>query len=351
MNIPWAIPNINNEDKEYVKGIINSGWYSMGKEVKKLEEGMKKWTNREYCIATTNGTTALEVMLKGLGVGKGDEVIIPALTYIATAYGISNVGATPIFVDVNDTMTINPKLIEEKISSKTKLIMTVDLIGYPCDYDSIVDICDTHQIQLVVDGAQSLCVMYNGVPTIKYGIASTISFHSAKILTTVEGGMIFTDSEELNDRFRMIRNQGEGKTKYIHEELGSNCRLSDVHAGFGVSQLNRLDKTMKHRRDLVRHYEKECKSRGIRFVDVPDKNNFIFIILYNKRNALAEYLKQNGVDTRIIYPMTVPQQPLYNSKQSFHKAEWFSNHSLSLPLYNDLTKKDIDYIIKKIGEF
>ena len=353
MRIPWAIPNITPDDVEYVKDILDSGWYTMGKVVKLLEDNMAQYVGRKHAIAVNNGTSALEVLLRTLDISYGDEVIVPAFSYIASATSISLVGATPVFVDVDKTMTIDPTKIEEAISSNTKAVMAVDLCGCPCDYDALAQKCKEQDIKLLVDGAQSLGSTYREKSCISYGTMATTSFHAAKILTTVEGGMVFTDDDDLAEKARAIRSHGESEVKYVHSYLGGNFRMTDLSAGFAIPQLERYEKTLEERRKKVGSYKHLLESI-VETVEIRKEGrscNFIFPIFHEQRDGLVNYLKKKGIDTRKIYPMTIPQQPIYKHPKTFPLAEWFCQRTVSLPLYAELTSEQIEFICEKIKEF
>jgi perosamine synthetase len=353
MKIPWAIPNTKPEDVEYVKEILDSGWYTMGKVVRLLEEKMAGYVGAKHGIAVNNGTIALEVVLRSLNIGENDEVIVPAFSYIASATSVNLAGAKPVFIDVDKSMTINPDLIDDKVTKKTKAVMAVDLTGSPCNYDLLNKKCEELGLTLIVDGAQSLGSIFNDKSCISYGLMGTTSFHAAKIITTVEGGMIFTDDDNLSNIARAVRTHGEGEEKYVHKFLGGNYRMTDISAGFGIKQIDRYDKTLKERAEKVELYKKLLRNI-IEFLEVRNNSvscNFIFPIFYEKREELASFLKAKGVDTRKIYPMTIPQQPIYNIKESYPVSEWFCDRTLSLPLYADLASEQIKYVCENIREF
>ncbi|MBS3078838.1 DegT/DnrJ/EryC1/StrS family aminotransferase [Candidatus Pacearchaeota archaeon] len=352
MKIPWAIPNIIEEDKNFAKDIIDSGWYGMGNIVELFEKNMAKYIGVKHAIAVNNGTSAIEVLLRALNIGEGDEVIVPAYSYIATASAVNLIGAQPLFVDVDETMTINPEEIDKVITNRTKAIMCVDLTGNPCDYSKLLEKSKIYNVPLIVDGAQSLGSKYNNKSCLSYGIASTTSFHAAKILTTIEGGMIFTNDFELMKTIKKIRNQGEGENKYLHEILGGNYRMTDVAAAFGIKQLERIEKTLKKREEKVDYYKKLLNGH-VKYLDV--KNNyssyFIFPVFIKDRDKLYEFLKNNGIETRKIYPRTIPKQPLYKNRENFPVAEKFCRETLSLPLYDKISFEEIEYVCNKIKEF
>ena len=354
MDVPWAIPNIVSEDIEYVKKILDSGWYTMGKEVQKLEKIMEKYTSRKHAIAVNNGTSALEVMLRTMDIQYGDEVIVPALSFVATATSVSLVGATPVFCDVNKNITIDVDKIDEVMTDKTKAVIAVDFAGTPCEYSELVEKCEQNDIDLFVDGAHSLGSKYNGKSCLSYGVISTCSFHAAKIFTTVEGGVVFTDDKDLAEKASAIRSHGETDEKYVHRFLGGNFRMTDIVAGFGIKQMQRYETTLVEREKKVNLY-KQLLTGKIEFLDIKDTDkicdNFLFLVFDEKRDMLADFLKKKGIDTRKQYPLTIPQQPIYNEKRRYPLAEKYCKTSLSPPLYAELTDEKIEYICEKISEF
>ena len=353
MKIPWAIPNIQKDDVSAVKKVLQTGWLSMGEEVKTFEERMASYLNIEFAVAVNNGTAALDVALKCIGIKKGDEVIIPALTYIATGNAILYNSGTPVFVDIDDTLNIDCSLIEEKITEKTKAIMNIDLGGNVSDYTHLQKIAKKYNIPLIVDGAQSLGSEYHGVKCCTHGIINTTSFHAAKILTTVEGGMVFTNNKETFLRAQAIRNQGED-TKYIHKYLGNNYRMMDLVATIGNTQIKRFQETLQQRKEMVKYYKNNLEN-----VEYPRELsdtiscNFFFLILVENRHELNAYLNGNGIETRITYPMPINKQPLFSrfSKELFSVATETSQKVISLPLHYALTKEEQDYITEKINSF
>ncbi len=244
MKISWSSPNIQEEELQAVLKVLRSGWVSMGKEVKKFEEKMSSFLDIEFAVALNNGTSALDVALKCIDIKKGDEIIIPGLTYIATGNAILYNNGIPVFVDIDETLNIDPTLIEDKITDKTKAIINIDLGGNPANYDQLLNISKKHNVILIVDGAQSFGSEYRGVKCCTHGLINTTSFHVANPLTTIEGGMIFTRDEKLCSKAKVIRNQGE-TSKYYHPYLGNNYRMTDLNAAIGNSQLARFEKNIK----------------------------------------------------------------------------------------------------------
>jgi len=346
--IRWSEPNITLLDIDYVKATLDGNWFSMGKQVALLEEKMIDISNRKYTLAINNGTSALTVALRSLGIGIGDEVIVPALSYIASATAISLVGAKPVFVDVGNNMTIETNKIKKAVTEKTKAILSVDFGGNPCNHTEIFNVALDNNLWIINDGAQSIGATHKNKPCLSYGDVSTTSFHIGKQITTVEGGMIFSDKSEIAEKCKIIRNQGEGKTKYLHEMLGGNYRMNDVLASLAIKQLEVYDIMMKARYARINKY-KEFLREHIDFMGEKGQGNFSFIILSKKRDKIAKHLKKNNIETRC-YIKTIPQQPIYNVKESFPKAEWFVKNMLLLPLHNKLSFADIKFICDKIKE-
>ena len=353
MKIPWSVPNIQDSEKEAIKKVIDSGWLSMGNEVKRFEEKVASYLNINYSIAVNNGTSALDIALKCNEFGKNDEIIMPALTYIATGNSILYNHCKPVFVDIDNTLNIDTSLIEEKITENTKALINIDLGGNPSNYDNLLKISRKNNIPLIVDGAQSFGSEYKGKKCCTHGLLNTTSFHAAKILTTIEGGMVFTDNEELKNKAQILRNQGE-TSKYMHNYLGNNYRMTDLAASIGNSQMDRLDSTLKDRKSKADYYKENLKN--IEYPEeLSDTKNcyFFFLILVNNRDKLNNYLNKNGIETRITYPLPINEQQIFKkySKEVFPVAKKISKRVISLPIHHNLTINEQDYIIKKINDF
>lgn len=353
MKIPWAKPNITKEDEAAVKRILETGWLSMGPEVNKFEDKMASYLNIKYAVAVNSGTAALDVALKCIGIKQGDEVIIPALAYIATGYAVLYNHSTPVFVDVDETLNIDTSLLEDRITNKTKAIINIDLGGNVSNYSALQRISKDNDLPLVVDGAQSLGSEYHGVKCCTHGKVNTTSFHAAKLLTTVEGGMVLTQDNNVCQQAKAIRNQGE-VSKFEHQFLGHNYRMIDLVAALGNVQIERIQETLKARKEKVDYYKNNLQN--VRYPkELPDtvNSNFLFLIFADNRDKLNKHLNKKGIDTRITYPMPINEQPVFRkySKEIFPIAKEVSQKVISLPLYHSLTRKEQDYIIKEINTF
>ena len=353
MKIPWAIPNIQLIDKKSIQRVVASGWLTMGAEVKTFEQKVCAYLGCKYAIAVNNGTAALDVALKCLNISPGDEVIIPGLTYIATGNAVIYNQGTPVFVDIDETLNLNPSLVKEKISERTKAIMNIDLGGNVSNYTELLKISKQYDIPLIVDGAQSFGSEYHGVKCCTHGVLNTTSFHAAKILTTIEGGMVLTNDERFYRTAQIIRNQGD-VSRFDHQYLGNNYRMTDVFAAIGNSQINRFPATLKKRREKVIYYREHLQD-----VEYPKELNhtvncyFFSLILTEKRDRLNQYLIQNGIETRITYPKPINEQPIFKkySSETLPTAKEYSQKIISLPLYHSLKREEQDFIIKKINSF
>lgn len=353
MKIPWSIPNFGKNDIDSINKVLKSGWLTMGGEVKKFESKLASYLNIKHAIGVNTGTAALDIALKCIGIKRGDEVIIPSLTYVATGNAVLYNNGIPVLVDIDDTLNVNTLLIEDSITEKTKAIINIDLGGNVSNYSELIKISKKHDIPLIVDGAQSLGSEYHGTKCCTHGLINTTSFHSAKILSTVEGGMIFTNDKRLEELARSIRNQGEGK-KYHHPYLGNNYRMTDITAAIGNSQITRFEETLKNRKKKAIYYIENLKN-----VEFPRElkntynSHFFFLILTKNRDKLNNYLNKNGIDTRITYPMPINEQPPFKKKNDkvFPVAKKISQEIISIPIYASLTQKQQEYIIRKINSF
>jgi len=360
MHIPWAMPYIGKEELDEVVDTIKSTWVTMGPKVKRFESEIAGYIGVKHGIAVNSGTAALDVALKMIDIQPGDEVIIPAMTYIATANAVLYQHAKPVLADIApDTYNIDPEDVSKKITNKTKCIMPIDYGGQGADYDVLMRIAEEHNVHLVVDGAQSIGGEYKGRRLCSFGEISTTSFHAAKIMTSIEGGMVFTNDDELADWARIIRNQGEDpKQKYYHTFLGHNYRMTDLHAAIGLAQFRRLDDIVKKRASIAEYYSKNLQEYAdvIKLPYVAPHNKhawFLYPILVNNCDEVQIYLHSNGIDTRRSWPLPIHKQPIYRDvfdNASYPVAEEVSKHILNLPMYYAMSQEEQDYVIKHLKD-
>lgn len=313
--IPWARPAIDDAELQAVIACMESGWLTSGPRVEAFERQMAERAGRKFGVAVSNGTAALELALRVVSIEPQDEVIVPAFSYVATASTVAMQHGVPVFIDIDPrNLGIDPNAAAARIGRRTAAILCTDHGGNPCDYAKLTALADRHGLPLIVDGAQSLGSMFAGRPTLSYGLVSTISFHAAKCITTVEGGMVFTDDEALARRMRIIRSQGEDPhRKYHHIELGHNYRMTELQAAIGLAQLQKLDALLADRQSLAAEYQKLFQRHGLTSpTGLPQADNsfFLYSIQVPQRDAVAARLKSRGIDTRVCYPMPLYRQPI-----------------------------------------
>ncbi len=364
-NIPWAKPTIGKEELAEVIDSFETDWLTMGPKVSKFEEAMASFLGVPYCIAVSNGTVALDMVLKTVDIGPGDEVIVPAMTYFATASTVSYQNAVPVFVDIEkDSFNLDPDKIEKAITDKTKAILFIDYGGNPSDVDGIISIGDKHGITVVQDAAQSLGAVYKGSPMGAQTEISTMSFHMAKVMTCVEGGMVITHNEKFKEEIVSRRNQGEPRGgKYKHVLLGTNARMTDMQAAIGLAQFRKLPDLLEQRKKVALQYDKLFSTGDIEVEIVSTKREdsrnayFFYPVLVDNRDQIADMLKEkHGIDTRIAYPMPVYSQELYSSGDAECRylecpvAEDVTSKILNLPIFPEMPEEMVNAVVNAVRE-
>jgi len=361
--IPWADPWLDKCEVAAINAVLESRWLGMGARVAEFEDKMHQYIGVKHALAVSNGTVALDLALKVLGVGPGDEVIIPAMTYVATAHAVLYQHARPVFADIElKTFNIEPASVERLITKKTKCIIYIDYGGNPADSVGLQEISERHAIPLLQDGAQSLGGGYNGSRLCKQGTISTTSFHIAKLITTIEGGMIFTDDEKIAQDLRMMRNQGEDpQRKYIHRVLGTNARMTDLQAAIGLKQIEKLDVIATRRSQIAQSYYKKFeKNEKIKLPIVREggRNAWFFVpILVENRDKVIQGLEGNGIETRIAYPMPVYEQPFFDlyreqgREYACPNAKWMTERVINLPIFYSMSDEEISFVADNVMRF
>ena len=357
MKIPVCAPEITDIDVTFVSKCVKSGWVSGESEyVEKFEKKFANYCDCKYGVTVNSGTTALQVALAALGVSKFDEVIIPTFTMIATPNSVVYMNATPVLVDSElFTWNMDSSKIEEKITSRTKVIMPVHTYGHPVDMDPILEIAEKYDLFVVEDAAEAHGAEYKGKKTGSIGDLGCFSFYANKIITTGEGGMIVTNNEELAEKAAWLRAHAFGKhgKHFYHEVLGYGYRMSGLQAALGLAQMERIEKFVSARIERAQIYNSMLADILERVTLPPDapwaKNVYwMYSILLedNLRLSRAEFMKElevEGIETRtFFYPVHV--QPLYKdmgSKESFPVADELSRKGINLPSGNDLTRDEI----------
>lgn len=350
---------IRDELVKSFESVLNSQRFIMGENLKKFEEEYAKFCGTKFCVGVASGLDALRILLMSYGIKEGDEVIVPSNTFIATVLAISYVGAKPILVEPNiTTLNIDAKLIEKKITPKTKAIIVVHLYGRVVNIDDIIKIANKYNIKIIEDAAQAHGGYFKGKRVGNLGDSAAFSFYPGKNLGALgDGGAITTNDEEIANKVYMLRNYGANK-KYYNEVKGLNSRLDELQAALLLVKLRYLDRWNKERNEIANKYYENIKNNK---VVLPLKANrdenvyHIFPVFCNERDRLQEYLSSNGIETLIHYPIPIHLQKAYSDLKhqsgDFKIAENISNQELSIPLYIGLKDEEIKYVIEVINSF
>ena len=355
-----AKPSIGKEEKDAVLNVLDSGMITEGRVTKEFEKKFAEFVGSKFAVATDSGTSALHVSLLCHGIGKDDEVITTPFTFVASVNSIKFVGAKPVFVDINeDTFNIDPSLIEEKITDKTKAILPVHLYGNPCDMDRINEIAEKHNLVVIEDACQA---HGSSVGVHNTGSVNTtcFSFHPTKNMTTVMGGMLTTNDEDISKLATKLKLCGESNF-YYYDVLGYNYRMTNVNAAIGLEQLKKLPEFNRKRRENAKYLDENIKVKGIVLPKV-DKNSKHVYHQYTvrvtndcskTRDEVIELLRSNGIFPQVYYPLSIHKQKLYEKDyngESYPITERICNEVLSLPIHPNLTQEDLNKIVDVLNE-
>jgi len=345
-------------DEAYQR-VMSSGWYILGKEVEAFEQEFAAYCGVKHCIGVGNGLDALHLILRAYGIGAGDEVIVPANTYIATWLAVSYAGAHPVPVEPDErTYNLDPELIKTAITLKTKAILVVHLYGQPADMDSINALAHKYGLKVIEDAAQAHGAVYQGKRAGRLGDAAGWSFYPGKNLGALgDAGAVTTDDDELADKIRMLRNYGS-KMKYHNLAKGFNSRLDEFQASFLRVKLKYLEEWNARRAHLAALYCELLKNTGLILPFVPAEMKaawHLFVVRARQREALQEYLQANGIGTLIHYPVPPHLQPAYQELGlpvgSFSITERIHNEVLSLPMGPHLSTMELERVVDAIQSF
>lgn len=364
MKIPFVTfkpmeAELDKELREAFDRVYTRSWYIEGVEDAAFEKAFAEYCDSKYCIGVGNGLDALFLALKALGVGAGDEVIVPSNTYIATALAVTYVGATPVFVEPDiRTFNIDPSRIEEAITDKTRAIMPVHLYGQSCDMDPIMEIAKKYGLFVVEDCAQAHGATYKGKVIGSFGDAAGFSFYPGKNLGALgDAGATVTNDEELAKKVRALGNYGSDY-KYHHIYKGNNSRLDELQAAFLATKLPHLNKMNEERRRIAQKYIDGIKNEEVILPYIPEYANpvwHIFGIRCKRRDELEKFLNDAGIGTNKHYPIPMHLQECYKDlgfkEGDFPIAEEISATELSIPMYYGMTDEEVQYVIDKVNEF
>lgn len=350
-HISLAQPQLNGNEYNYLMDAFLSTWISStGKYVTQFENVFSRYCGTEYGVATSNGTTALHLALTALGIGRGDEVIVPDITFAATINAVIYTGATPVIVDIEEeSWCIDPNEIRKAITTKTKAIIPVHIYGQPCDMGRICEIAKEHGLYVVEDCAEAHGAEWNERKMGSFGIISCFSFFGNKVITTGEGGMCITNSKELENRMRLLRDHGMSRQKkYYHEVVGYNYRMTNLQAAIGVAQVERIDEILEWRRLLEEKYRdafKGIKDLQIQRNDFRERKKIAWLVSIlvdeEKRDEIIERLKQNNIDARPFFTPLSEMEIYRKYAGNCVVSKKISKRGLNLPTTNEIDEEKI----------
>ena len=370
MNIPIAVPFLDREEEEAAAAAIRSGWVSQGPKVKEFEEKFADYVGSRFAVATTSCTTALHAVLAVSGIGPGVEVIVPSLSFIATANSVVHAGAAPVFADIDpETCNVTVETIKKVLSQKTKAVMPVHQMGLPADLDPIMDLCRKRGLVLIEDAACAIGSEYKGRRIGGHGNTACFSFHPRKVITTGEGGMITTDDPEAAARMRRFRHHGMSVSDMerhaakeviieTYPEIGYNYRMTDMQAAMGIVQLRKLSDIIERRRRIAAFYDRELA--GIPHIGVPKVPAYAFHNYQSywvevlgsspvSRDVLMQRLLEKGIATRRGI-MAIHGEQCYQAYQvSLPVTERITKNTILLPIYPSMTEEEIRYVMAGVS--
>jgi perosamine synthetase len=373
--IPYGRQWIDEADIRAVVDVLRSDWITTGPKVSEFEHAVMDFVGAEHAVAVNSGTAALHAAMCAIGVGDGDEVILPPMTFVATANCVVFQGATPVFADVDaDTLLINPAEVESKITERTKAIIAVDYAGQPCDYNALRDIAERHGLVLIADACHSIGAQFNGRNVGTLADLSVFSFHPVKHITTGEGGMVVTDETKFAEKMRRFRNHGiatdykqrEDQKTWFYEmvELGYNYRITDFQCALGLSQLKKLPSLLEKRRSIASHYDNAFASVSAIQPLSTQKHALhayhLYVIKLNlkalglSRKKLFQKMRNKGIGANVHY-IPAHLHPYYRKNFGTYSnlcpiAEKVYEQIISIPIYPGMTDKDIKKVINVIIE-
>lgn len=357
--IPIASPTFGKEEQAAVQAVLESGHVASGPHVAAFEDEFATYVHAPHGVATTNGTTALQAALEAMGVGPGDEVVVPAFTFIATANAVLYTGAKPVFADVDpERFTLDPDAAAAAVTGRTKALLPVHLYGQMADMHGIQRVADAHGLQILCDAAQAHGAALDGKPVGEWGDAQTWSFYPTKNMSSIEGGMVTTGDEEIAARVRSIANHGRADAslgQYGHDRRGSNFRLSDVHAAVGRVQLGHLPEWIARRQEIAARYD--AAFSDLQHIAPPPVADGCahayhqYTLRAADRDAAIAGLKERGVGAAVYYPHALYDYPhLREFRQDCPEADRLAKTVLSIPVHPALSDEDVAAVVEAVRQ-
>jgi dTDP-4-amino-4,6-dideoxygalactose transaminase len=366
MKVPLSKPYVDKEMKDRVLEVIDSGQYILGSQCKEFEKEFAQFIGTKHAVLTSSGTSALFLCLKALGVKEGDGILVPSLTAFPTIEPVFHVGARPIFIDIDDTFTVDPKHIESVLRNKSQIsgvkeikgMIPVHLYGHPAHMDSLLDLAKRYGLFVLEDCCQAHGAKYKGARVGSIGSGGCFSFYPSKNLTVFgDGGILVTSDDEMAKTCRMLRDHGR-REKYEHELVGYNLRFNEIQGAVGRLQLRRLDGFNESRRRIAQWYNEGLKGIPVttpRTRDWAEAVYHLYVIQTPHRDKLADFLKEKGIQSGIHYPIPNHQQPAVRNalgqQPKLEVTEEVVQKILSLPIYPELEKEKVDFVCASIREF
>jgi perosamine synthetase len=359
MHIPLYEPYLRGNERAYVNDCLNSGWISSrGEYVRRFKQAFGDFIGAEHCNCVCNGTAALHLGLLAAGVGPGDEVIVPTLTYIASVNAIAYVGATPVFVDMRaDTWQMDVDEVACRITPRTKAILAVHLYEGPCDIAALQSLCDRHGLQLIEDCAAAFGSSVNGRHVGTFGDVSAFSFYGNKAITTGEGGMIVCKTQAVHDRCYLLKTQGVSALReYEHSVLGYNYRMTNICAAIGLAQLELAETILHRKRKIAQYYRKALRDLPVSFMSRRDgerQSHWMCSIVVDEagqRDRLREHMAARGIETRPFF-RPAHTMPVFFERRSYPIAEALSVCGINLPSWPGLTERQLAHIANSLREY
>jgi perosamine synthetase len=358
MNIPLVKVYMDDDIKKAVLEVLDSGWYILHEKTREFEKKFAEFCGVRNAVCVSSGTAGIFLSLLALDIKHGDEVIVPSFSFISTATPIIEVGAKPVFVDVDTkTYTVDSEKIREAVTKRTKAIMPVHLYGHPANMDPILEIAEDNDLYVIEDACQAHGAEYKGKKVGGIGNVACFSFYPSKNMTVCgDGGAVVTNNEDIAETVRKLRDHGR-RDKYVFELKGYNLRFNEIQAAIGIKQLEKLPKWIDARRNIARMYDQALEGLVITPIEEPWAKHVyhVYVIRTKKREELKGFLSRYGISTLVHYPIPIHKQPAITSvlgaQPTLKNTEKFADEVLSIPMYPMLTDREVKYVSEKITKF